>query len=213
MRCFQITGKAGFTFAWWSLLPAPVMLLVATTGFVLYRYRETRALTVAQFFEMRYSRRFRLFMGGLAFVAGVLNYGVFPAVSARFFVYFLGLPATVPVLALPVPTWALIAFAYLACTLFIVLTGGQISLLLTDCVEGVLSQIGYLVIAVVLAGFFTWHEVYGVLAAAPPGASYLNPFDTTSARDYNLWFVLIQIFTASTARWPGRTATASTPPH
>jgi SSS family solute:Na+ symporter len=192
---FQITGKAGFTFAWWSLIPAPILLLVASTGFVFYRYRETRALTVAQFFEMRYSRAFRLFMGGLAFLAGILNYGIFPAVSARFFVYFLGLPTVVPLLGFHPPTWTLIALAYLSCTLFFVLTGGQISLLITDCVEGIFSQVGYLIIATVLVFIFSWHQVIAVLSAAPPGASMLNPFDTQKAKDYNVWFVLIGIFT------------------
>jgi solute:Na+ symporter, SSS family len=49
-------------------------------------------MTMAQYFEMRYSLRLRVFMGMLAFIAGVINYGIFPIVSARFFIYFLGLP-------------------------------------------------------------------------------------------------------------------------
>src|SRR5436305_4162424 len=81
---FEMYMVPGFTLAFWSALSLPVQLLVAVSGFVVYRYRQTRALTLAQFFEMRYSRRFRLFMGVLAFIAGILNYGIFPAVSARF---------------------------------------------------------------------------------------------------------------------------------
>src|SRR3954469_13237629 len=95
MSKFEIVMVSGFTVTFWNALSAPIILLVLVSGFVIYRYRETRALTLAQFFEMRYSRRFRLFMGMLAFTAGILNYGIFPAVSSRFFVYFLGLPQTV----------------------------------------------------------------------------------------------------------------------
>lgn len=65
---FEIISNAGFTMTWWSWISVPCGLFVAISGFVVYRYRETRALTLAQFFEIRYSRRFRLFMGGLAFV-------------------------------------------------------------------------------------------------------------------------------------------------
>src|SRR5581483_9002659 len=89
MSKFEMFMVSGFTLAFWNTLSVPVALLVAVSGFVVYRYRQTRALTLAQFFEMRYSRRFRLFMGMLAFVAGILNYGIFPAVSSRFFVYFM----------------------------------------------------------------------------------------------------------------------------
>lgn len=213
---FQITGKVGFTFNWWNLLPAPVALLVASTGFVVYRFRETRALTLAQFLEMRYNRTFRLFTGSLAFLAGILNYGIFPAVNSQFFVYFLGLPVKVLLFSHPVYTWQIIAFCYLAITLVFVLSGGQISLLITDCIEGIFSQVGYIVIAVGLVCIFSWHQVLHVLEAVPPGHSMLNPFDTQKAKDYNVWFVLIGMITGTyaTMAWQnnqGFNAAALTP--
>src|SRR5215213_1882716 len=92
---FEVILISGFVLNYWDLVSIPVLLLVGISGFVVYRFRETRALTLAQFFEMRYSRRFRLFMGMLAFVSGILNYGIFPAVSSRFFFFFPGPAATV----------------------------------------------------------------------------------------------------------------------
>src|SRR3954454_20979835 len=97
---FEMFMVPGFTLAFWSALSLPVQLLVAVSGFVVYRYRQTRALTLAQFLEMRYSRHFRLFMGVLAFIAAILTYGILPAVSSRFFVYFMDLPHTVSVAGL-----------------------------------------------------------------------------------------------------------------
>src|SRR3954469_11082593 len=63
MSKFEMIMVSGFTLTFWNTLTAPLVLLVAVSGFVIYRYRETRALTLAQFFEMRYGGRFRLFMG------------------------------------------------------------------------------------------------------------------------------------------------------
>src|SRR5688500_18966069 len=134
MSKLEIVLVSGFVLNFWEKVSVPVLLLIGISGFVVYRFRETRAMTLAQFFEMRYSRRFRLFMGGLAFLSGILNYGIFPAVSARFFVYFLGLPHYVEVFGgLAVPTFALIMAAYLACTVFMITIGGQVTLMVTDC--------------------------------------------------------------------------------
>jgi SSS family solute:Na+ symporter len=105
---FELIYMSGTISTWWTCLLAPVPLMAGILGFIIYRYRETRALTLAQFFEMRYSRRFRLFTGVLGFGAGILNYGITPAIQARFFVYFLRLPVTVDVGPWTVPTFALI---------------------------------------------------------------------------------------------------------
>src|SRR5262245_57644981 len=60
---FEVFYNSGFSVTWWSQLQAPLLMFIAVFGFVVYRYRETRAMTMAQFFEMRYSRRLRIFMG------------------------------------------------------------------------------------------------------------------------------------------------------
>jgi SSS family solute:Na+ symporter len=81
VAAFEVVTKSGFTLQWWGAISTPFVIVVAISGFVVYRFRETRALTLAQFFEMRYSRRFRLFAGGLAFFAGLANFGIIPATT------------------------------------------------------------------------------------------------------------------------------------
>ncbi|GAT32616.1 solute:Na+ symporter, SSS family [Terrimicrobium sacchariphilum] len=87
---FERISKSGFVLTWWEWLSIPVTLIVGISGWVVYRFRETRALTLAQFFEIRYSKRFRIFTGFLGFAAGLANFGVIPVVGARFLTFFLG---------------------------------------------------------------------------------------------------------------------------
>jgi len=193
MSKFEIVMISGFTVQYWSTLSVPVTLIVAISGFVLYRYRQTRALTLAQFFEMRYSRRFRLFMGMLAFVAGILNYGIFPAVSSRFFVYFIGLPEAVSIGGFQFATTTLIMASYLSCVLVMLTTGGQITLMVTDCAEGLVSLLILLasIIAVLLT--VSWPRIVDVLGDKPANQSMLNPFDAWDVSDFNFWYVVMAL--------------------
>ena len=47
VAAFEQRYVAGFASTWWQILSWPISLLMAFTGFVIYRYRETRALTLA----------------------------------------------------------------------------------------------------------------------------------------------------------------------
>ena len=48
---------SGFSLAWWGLSQGIILLAITTSGWVIYRFRQTRSLTLAQFFEKRYSKK------------------------------------------------------------------------------------------------------------------------------------------------------------
>ena len=188
---------AGFAISWWAMLGIPIGLIMTLTGFVSYRFRETRALTLPEFLEMRYSRRFRVFAGVLAAVSGILNYGIFPAVAGRFFVYFCGLPDSIPLpfVSFTVPTFALTMLVFLGAALVFVMMGGQLTIMVTDCVQGLFSYAMYLVVALALLYVIGWSHISHTLLSAPANQSYVNPFRTSEVKDFNIWFALIGMFT------------------
>lgn len=192
--------QAGFTAQFWIQMLAPIGLLMALSGWIIYRYRETRVMTLAQFLEKRYSRRFRVFSGLLCWVSGVLNYGIFPAVTARFVIYFLGLPVhfwTVPGIGLELNlTLGAVMAVMLGLAIFITLNGGHIAGMVTDFIQGSLSNIVFLLLLGVMLYLFPWSLIVETLMQAPPGESKLNPFDSGALPDFNPALFLILLFLA-----------------
>lgn len=200
--------KSGYAVGFWWQLSAPIVLLMTLTGFVVYRFRETRALTLAQFFEMRYSRRFRIFAGMLTFVSGVLNYAIFPAVAGRFLLYYCRFPDTVCIAGVGVSTFGLLMAVFLGVALLIVLRGGQVTAMVTDCAHGIFSYFAYAAIIAAIFGVFSMTQFREAMLARGPGHSFLDPFDTKKLQDFNVLFILIGIFSSVYNRmaWQGTQA-------
>jgi SSS family solute:Na+ symporter len=188
---WEMNYVAGFSLRWWEFTMGVVLLGITVSGWVLYRFRQTRALTMAQFFEIRYSRRFRIFAGLLAFLSGIVNFGIFPAVGARFFLYFCGLPLSFPFLGLEIATFPVIMVIFLSLALYFVFAGGQIAVLITEFLQGIFANAVFLVLIVLLLSIVDWTHIYEALAAAPKDASLLNPYHTSNVKDFNLWYFLI----------------------
>jgi SSS family solute:Na+ symporter len=210
---FEVLAKSGFTLWWWAWLTGPVAVFISIFGFVSYRYRETRAMTLAQFLEIRYSKAFRLFAGILGFLAGILNFGIIPAVGARFMVYILGLPSFLPVLGSALPTFIPLMALFLAVNVFITLTGGLITIMMTNCIEGIVSQIMYLVLIFGLLKMFSWTQIDYSMGHQPPGHSLLNPMDAGGLSDFNIWYVAMNCVVGvyATMAWQNRSAYNSAP--
>lgn len=205
---FEVYYHAGFVPAFWMLMLLPTALIISLSGWVIYRYRQTRAMTLAQFFEMRYSRGFRVFAGSMGFLAGILNYGIFPAVTARFFIHFLGLPDSFDLLGFELSTYVVTMLGLLGSALVVTLAGGQVVIMVTDFLQGQLINIVLLALLIFVAFAVDWNDVVGTLLAAPAGQSKVNPFDAGQVSHFNVWYYLISLFGAfyGTMAWQGSQA-------
>ena len=193
---FQMYYVAGFTAQWWYLLGASASVVITLTGWGAYRYRETRALTLAQFFEVRYSKRFRVFAGILAWFAGIINFGIFPAIGAKFFIYFCDLPhyhTTFGSMEIDL-VYVGVMIALLSISLFFVFVGGQIAIMVTDFIQGAITNVGLLIIMAILLWKFDWAEVVETLiSAAPSDASLLDPNRSGAHEGFNPAYFFIGI--------------------
>jgi len=186
----------GLPAQWWGMMSIPLGLFIALTGFVVYRYRETKALTLAQFFEMRYSRKFRFFAGSLCWISGILNYGIFPAITAKFIIYFFGLPHQFILGGLTFQMYPLIMLFYLGVAVFIACSGGQISIMLTDFFQGILLMMIFLLVMFFILWQFQWGDLVAGIKIAPVNQSMINPFETSQAENFNIWYFLIGLLGA-----------------
>jgi len=188
---------------------------------VFYRFRETRALTMAQFFEMRYNRRLRIYAGIVCWVSGVLNFGIFPAVAARFFIYYCGIPDhfSVPGFGLhfshwhahfyhvmwSIPTIAPVMLIDLWLALTFVNMGGQVSVMITECIQGMFCCFAFLAVSFTVLVKLHWSQMVVALQQAPANQSMINPFHTGRVDDFNVWYYLIGFFASFYAymSWQG----------
>ena len=190
---WEMNYIAGFSLRWWEFTMGVVLLAITVSGWVIYRFRQTRALTIAQFFEIRYSRRFRIFAGLLAFASGIVNFGIFPAVGARFFIYFCGLPQSIDVAGLSLPMFPLVMILFLSIALYFFFAGGQIAVIITEFVQGIFVNSVFILIVIYFLVTIDWQQIFAALITAPPDASLINPYHTSNVKDFNLWYFLIGV--------------------
>lgn len=206
---FENYYQSGFAYNFWSAIATPIAVVLALTGYGVYRFRETRAMTMGQFLEIRYSRNFRLFAGVLQSISGIINYALFPAVGARFLVYFCDLPIHVEIFGWVFPTFALLMAGFLGLAVLICTRGGQITNMTSDCIQGLMSYPMYVVIVGYIIYKFSWFkDMAPVLLDRDPGKSLLNPFDIKELRDFNLFYIIVGIIGSIINRlgWSGTQA-------
>lgn len=188
---FEMYYEGGFTVIWWDMFRMVIVpAILSLSGWIIYRFRQTRALTLAQFFEMRYSKNFRVFCGILIWISGIVNFGIFPAVGARFFMNFMGIPETTGVYVGFM--LVLISFA-----LLFTLMGGQIAVMITDFIQGVFCNLIFVTIIIALIFMFKWDDIVYALSNSASEASMVHPFKIANAKNFNIWFYMILAFGAS----------------
>lgn len=202
--------QVGYALTFWEYLTVPVGIIMGLTGYCVYRFRETRSLSMGQFLEMRYNRPFRIVAATLRTISEMITNAIGPAVAANFFIYFLGLPHSVTLWGINLPTFALVVGLSLSMCMVVLWPGGRISLLISDAFQGIVSYPIFVVIAGYIFLNFGWYDTIGpVMMDRVDGESFINPFDIEKLRDFNIFALFVTILGSilNRASWIGNDTT------
>ncbi len=129
----------GFSFVLIGLLSMCIMVpLFGIFGFGIQRFRATKAMSVSQYVEMRYSRGLRILTGILNSAAGVLQMSIFPVVGAGFLKVLMGAPDKTLVFGSLIPTLWIIMGVLLGSAILFTLLGGFVTLIVTNFFQMIL---------------------------------------------------------------------------
>jgi len=204
--------QAGMALGFWGNIMGPIGVFMALTGYCLYRFRQTKCLSMGQFLEIRYNRPFRIIAAFIRTMAEMMTNAIGPAVTARFFIYILDLPLTVNLWGWQVSTLVLVMLIALLLAMLIIWPGGRVALLVTDAIQGLMSYPIFVIFTVVVLSEISWSlDVAPVMLDRAPGESFLNPNDIGSLRDFNLFSLVVTIVGSilTRAAWIGNDTTNS----
>lgn len=205
VNTLEMKYVSGIAYEFWGNFAILLGFLLTLSGFIIYRYRETRVMTMSQFFELRYNKSFRIFSGLVAFLAGIINYAIFPAVGGHFIMYYCQMPDTFHILGIGIDTYGFLMATFLFIALFIVLRGGQLTNMVTDCLQGIFGYFCNAAVLVYLLYYFSSNQFFDVMGNRPMMQSFFNPFQTSAMQDFNVLFVLMGLFGTVYSRmsWQG----------
>lgn len=155
--------RNGFSFVIGNLISLCIMMpLFGIFGFGIERFRATKAVSVPQYIEMRFSSRLRILVGIVNCIAGVLQMCIFPIGGAIFVRRLLGLPDISTIIQMQVPTDLVLVLILLICPLIFTTLGGYTTLMVTNFFQGILVM-----------GTMTWLCVHVFSHSVDP-ASFSN---------------------------------------
>lgn len=205
--------QTGYGISFWSNIVAPIGIVLALTGYCTYRWRETRCLSRGQFIELRYgSKFFRIVTAFVSTVSEMITNAIGPAIAANFFIYYLGLPHKIMIFGINLPCYVIIVTMCLTLAMLIIWPAGRISLLITDCFQGLLAYPIFVMIVGFIIFKFSWGgDISPLLWDRVPEQSFMNPYDVSQLRDFNLFALVVSVVSTimNRASWIGSDTTNS----
>jgi len=146
----ELGYKAGFASLIIAFPPMIVYFFLGKTGFIIKPLLEMKIMTIPEFFSRRFSKGVRFYVGILMAIGGILNFGVFPGIEAKFINTISGIPQEYVLVTMVV---------LLTLVLIYTLFGGMVSVILTNYIQYVLLSFGMVFITVYGVYIVGWDTI------------------------------------------------------
>ncbi|MFH1942257.1 MAG: hypothetical protein ABIL68_09140, partial [bacterium] len=178
----ELGFKYGFSAYHVALIEALCILAIGLTGFIVYKLRELRIMTIPEFYEKRFGRSVRIVGGIILAVGGILNMGLFLQASARFMMGITGYSSLAGL--------KIFMSVMLVMVLIYTVLGGMVSVVLNDFVQFVVLSIGMLIGSFFVIKEIGWSHLFEIPATANK-ATWFNPIGEGS--DFGVIYVLFMV--------------------
>ncbi|MCK5343589.1 MAG: hypothetical protein KAR20_09295, partial [Candidatus Heimdallarchaeota archaeon] len=180
----QLGYQAGFSGLMAAFPPLIAYWFLGKTGFIIKPLLEMKIMTIPEFFSRRFSKGVRFYVGIIMAVGGILNFGVFPGVEAKFINIVTGIPQEHVLITMVV---------LLTIVLLYTLVGGMVSVIITNYIQYALLSLGMIFITVV--GFLKvdWSNIVQAVNSSI-GEKGINPFfPSMASNEFGIGFLVWQI--------------------
>jgi SSS family solute:Na+ symporter len=173
--------NGGFAAFHIALIAGIVTFLVGWSGFLMARLRETKAMTIPEYYEIRFGRKVRVLGGILLAAGGVLNMGIFLQVGAKFIVGATGLDPQGN-------TLIFVMIILLGLVLTYTILGGMISVVITDYIQFVVLSFGLVLTVGLVLMTQSFDQMVDVVSSSKGEAGF-NPVvaDSGFGSTYMVW--------------------------
>ena len=190
----ELGYKAGLASLVVAFPPMIVYIILGRTGFIIKPLLEMKIMPIPEFFSKRFSNGVRFYAGILMAVGGILNFGVFPGVEAKFINTVTGIPESYVLLTMVV---------LLTLVLIYTLLGGMVSIILTNYLQYALLSFGMIFITIYGVYIIGWGNIVHAVTTGL-GDKGVNPFFPTLLKgEFGIGFIVWQIllWTAILVAW------------
>lgn len=185
--------SAGFAAFHIAIAAAIATFFVGKTGFIVYKLREFKVLTIPEYYEKRFNRKVRILGAILMVVGGVLNMGLFLKIGSMFIVGITGLSQNSWALPLVMTTLLILVLVYTC-------LGGMVSVVITDYLQFVVLSFGLLLTVFLTIFHLGWDQIFKTIEVHMGEAGF-NPFINESfGSEYVIWMFYLGLI--SCAVWP-----------
>ena len=172
-----------------------VTLVVGLTGFVIVRLRALEVKSIPEYYQLRFGKKVRILGAILLVVGGILNMGLFLKVGAIFIQTIFGLE--------PGSTLTMVMFVLLILVLIYTMSGGMISVIVTDYIQYIILSISLLIAVFYSISTLGWTNLFltleGINTKAGIAKDIYNPVNSMGAA-YISWQVVLGFVSA--VIWP-----------
>jgi len=195
----ELGFKHGFSAFHVALIEFGCILAIGLTGFIVYKLRQLRIMTIPEFYEKRFGRKTRIVGGIILALGGILNMGLFLQAGARFMMGVTGYdnPAGLQ----------LFMTVMLVMVLVYTVLGGMVSVVLNDFLQFIVLSLGMIIGTYFIIDTVGWDLLFEVPAVTDAG-SWLNPL--TEGSGFGIVYVAfmsVQLLSAG-ALWQSGTLRA-----